>query len=130
FHAETDFAELTFREAAPVWLASRKRIADNTRLDYEKHISRLLPFFGELPLTEIRFSHITEYRKERLKRAGASRINHEVNTVQQMLARAGLWAKIAPWYEPLPLPKKGPGIALEPEEQDYLFRVAARKPRW
>src|SRR5579884_3493322 len=98
-----DFAELHFRAAFPIWLETRTRLKDATRIDYEKNFKRLVEFFGELKLSEIHIGHLTEYRRQRQagkigRTAGASRINHEINTVQQILARAGLWQKIADWY--------------------------------
>ena len=123
------FSALTLSEAFPLWLESRTKLTPRTRQDYESYFKALAPFFARLPLNEIHIGHIAEYRKMRLKTAGASRINHEINTLQQILNRAGLWAKIAPWYETLPVPKSV-GIALEPEEEQHLFQVAARKPRW
>ncbi len=129
-----DFAHLPFREAFPLWLESRSRIKPSTRSDYEKNFQRLVEFFGEVPLVEIHVGHLSEYRRQRLageigRGAKASRINHEINMLQQMLQRAGLWAKLADWYEPLPQPKS-PGIALSREEEQHLFRVAAGNPRW
>jgi integrase len=124
------FGQLVFSKAFPLWISSRTRIAPATRHDYEKNYKRLLPFFGELKLAEVHIGHIREYVDARKLTTGASRINHEISTLQQMLKRAGLWAPIASWYEPLPLPRSGPGIALEPAEEEHLFAIARSRPRW
>src|SRR6266478_4897375 len=39
----SDFAQMKFKEAFPLWLASRRRIADSTRHDYSKHYKRAVP---------------------------------------------------------------------------------------
>jgi integrase len=46
------------------------------------------------------------------------------------LNRAGLWAKLAPHYKPVPLPRPKVGTALASEDEQRLFRVAASNPRW
>lgn len=139
--ADPTFAQLPFAAAAPLWLDSRSRIAERTRSDYQEHFRRLLPFFGALLLHEVRIGHVNEYRAQRRRQIaarskrnpdnpGASRINHEISTLQQILKRARCWAKIAPWYEPYPQPKTSPGIALEPAQEERLFRVARSRKRW
>ncbi|HXE90732.1 MAG TPA: tyrosine-type recombinase/integrase [Terriglobales bacterium] len=137
----SEFRMLTFATAFPIWLASRTHLSDGSRQDYLRHFKRLFPFFGELRLDEIRIDHIQEYRQRRLaeitkrkghhpERPGASRINHELNTVQQVLALAGCWKEMEPWYKPLPLPESSPGRALTREEFERLFRMASTNKRW
>lgn len=122
--------DLTFAEAAPLWLQTRTRISKGTRLDYEKNFKRLMPFFGTKALAQIHIGHILAYRETRQIVAGASRINHEISTVQQILKLAGLWDEIKKWYEPLPLPEESAGIALNEEEERYFFRAASQNSRW
>lgn len=124
------FADLPFSQAFPIWLSTRTRLSEASRADYKKNFKRLEPFFGALKLCEIHIGHILEYREGRTRVAGAGRINKEINTVQQILARAGLWDAIGKWYEPLPLPKDSAGTALSEEEERYFFQVAQRKRKW
>lgn len=137
----TDFAKMKFPEAAELWLASRRNInggEHSTRFMYQCYIKALGRFFAELRLEEITTEHLQEYQKLRAagslegspRPAGPSLVNHELNTLQQVLTRAGLWSQIADWYEPLPVSQRGPGIALTVEEEDCLFRTASRKSRW
>jgi integrase len=129
---------LTFIEAGSLWLESRKRISDRTRHDYQQYIHALSFFFGKLTLSQIHIGHINEYQRARvageipgLKRAAATRTNHELGVMEQILKRAGLWkGKIGDWYEPLPMPKEGPGFAMEEVEERHLFATAATEPRW
>lgn len=137
----SDFARLRFAEAAELWLSSRVGVSERTRSDNREHLRRLLPFFGGLRLEEIHIGHVQAYREQRRREVaarknssrehpGASRINHELSTLQQILKRAGLWGPLAAWYQPLPLPKAGPGRALAPEQEERLFRLAASRSRW
>lgn len=128
--------ELTLREAAPLWLASRNKISEGTILDYGKCIKRLTELMGDMKLSEITVGEIAKYQRIRLqggkpykKKAGASRINHETMTLGQILKRARLWQPIAEFFEPLPLPKHKRGRALSPEEEKKLFEIAASKPK-
>ena len=130
-------ASLTFLEAAPIWLEAHSRhIGRGTARDYTQCIRSLNLFFAALPLRSIHIGHFEQYQKQRstgsegLHRAGPSRINHELNTLSQVLARASLWAPLAAHYKPMPLPKPQVGCALLAEDEERLFRVAATRPRW
>lgn len=138
-----------FPEAARHWLRTRKSIAETTRKDYRDHIATLTKFFGQMRLRDIHIGHVDTYQRsrqeairgtkrhragrdaeKRLPSDGASRINHEISCLGQVMHMAGLWQEIKRFYEPLPLPKDGPGIALSPEEERHLFEVARSRPRW
>lgn len=130
-------AGMKFRDAAPVWLDGHKQhISAGTVRDYTQCIRTLLAFFSDLPLRAIHIGHFEQYQRARTsgdgwgKKAGPSRINHELNTLSQILNRAGLWAQIAPHYKPLPLPRPNVGRALESHEAERLFRFAANNRRW
>ncbi len=125
----TAFAQLPFSDAFNLWLSSRVRIAPGTRRDYQNDFHRLSPFLGHVRLREITIDHINRYRADRAQKAGPNRINKELNLLSQIMRRAGVWAPIADWYEPLPLPRSR-GIALEPKEEAHLFRLAASRSRW
>lgn len=129
---------LPFEQAAVIWLESRKRISDRTRHDYRQYIHALECFFRGVKLSRIHIGNINEYQRARiageipgLKRAAATRTNHELGVLEQVLKRAGLWkGKIGDWYEPLAMPKEGPGFAMDEIEERHLFATAAREPRW
>lgn len=134
---ENAFSLLPFRQAAPSWLESRKKISGRTRADYGQYIDALNSFFADLKLIDIHIGHIHEYQKQRQagtifrgRVAGPSRINHEINTLSQILTRAGLWAGLEDWYEPLAIQVSTRGRALSPEEEALLWRTADSKPRW
>lgn len=132
------FADLVFPQAAQLWIDSRERegLSPGSLRDYRDCIRRLTQFFSELRLREIHIGHFEHYQNARqegiegFNKAGASRINHELNTLSQMLQRANLWAAIMPYYRPLRMPRPRVGCALTEEEEKRLFAVASSKPRW
>jgi integrase len=143
------FANLLFHDAAKTWLEGRKKIGLNTRKYYLCYIAALMPFFGEMRLAEIDIGNIAEYQTRRQEEVrlhrrhkasnvnghpkdhdGASLINHELSCLGQILQRAGMWKAVSEFYEPLPLPPEGPGIALDPDEEQHLFQVGAKRKRW
>jgi integrase len=149
-----EFGRLDFRTAVGIYLDSRMgKIGERTYKEYAHYADALNAFFGDMQLTTIGIDNVLAYQKERQAQIrqtpqhryakqklgivgddrtdGASRINHEINCVlRQVLGRGGAWAAIEKYYEPLPVPKDGPGIALTPEEERHLFEVAKSRPRW
>jgi integrase len=130
-------AALSFRDAAKIWFdAHVQSVGAGTKRHYTNCINRLTAFFGELQLREIHVGHFEQYQKMRtageggMRRAGPSLVNHELNTLSQILARANLWAPIMPHYKPLRLPRPKVGCALASEDEERLFRIAASNPRW
>jgi integrase len=149
-----DRGQIAFPEAVREYLEQRSsRLGPKTLKLYGKYAEALDGFFHAFRLSEIEIGHAVAYQRERqaqiraskqhayaksklgetveLATDGASIINHEISCVlQQVLRRAGLWDPIGKFYEPLPLPKAGPGIALSAEEERHLFQVAQSRPRW
>lgn len=131
------FAGLTFCEAAKTWFdAHVPHVSSGTRRHYVNCIRALTPFFSALRLCDIHIGHLEQYQAQRsageggLHRAGPSLVNHELNTLSQILTRANLWAAIAPHYKPLRLPRPKVGCALAAADEERLFRIAASNPRW
>lgn len=145
-----EFRTLPFRDAAAVWLdARRNKLKLSTVILYQDLLGCLVQFFGDLLLSAVHVGHVNAYQKERqaeirttkqhrfAKRGrpdensdGASRINHEICLLSQVLRRGGAWDEVGKFYEPLPLPKDSPGLALSPAEEQHLFAVARSRPRW
>ncbi|HXE90474.1 MAG TPA: tyrosine-type recombinase/integrase [Terriglobales bacterium] len=135
---DPEFASRTFREAAAIWLESRRpHLKARTLSDYKEYLVPLNGFFGDMRLRAIHAAHLREYQHARLEgvppfkqKAGASRINHELSMLGQILRRGGLWAAVEPGYEPLRLPKFQPPRALTAEQEQRLFAVASGRPEW
>ena len=121
-----------FRDASELWLRrKRQSVSERTGWDYETYLRPLLAFFGEMRLKQVHIGHIVEYRAQRLVTAGPDRINHECNTLQQILTSAGLWAPIARHYKPMKRPRgSGAGRRIGEEELRHLLSVASRRIKW
>jgi integrase len=133
----SELAHFTFMEAAKIWIVSHGRhIGAGTLRDYWNCLRALDKFFGQLRLNEIHIGHFEQYQKMRsdgsegLTKVGASRVNHDLNTLAQILARAGLWAPIAPHYKPLRMTRSNVGRALSESEEHTLFQIASSRAKW
>jgi integrase len=126
------FRTLTFEQAAEQWLQIKKMQVRKLRTMemYRWYLRNLESFFKRVLLAQIHIGGILEYQRLRLLTAGASCINHEVNTLSQILRHADLWDLIEKHYRPLPLPNWTPPKVLTAEEEEKFFRIAATNPDW
>ncbi|HKT52025.1 MAG TPA: tyrosine-type recombinase/integrase [Candidatus Angelobacter sp.] len=126
------FRTLCFEDAAQRWLEIKKLHTRKPRTIemYEWYIRNLSKVFGGLLLSQIHIGHVLEYQQERRLSAGPSCVNHEINTLSQILRHADLWDLIRKNYRPLPLPNWTPPKVLTAEEEERFFRVVAERPDW
>lgn len=125
----TPLAEQPISEAGKQWLKEHSRyIKPRTILDYQQYIKTLETFFLE-PLNTIHIGTIRLYQDFRLTSAGASRINMELSTLQQILKEAKLWPAIAEFYRPLPTSQRGSGRSANAEDEQALLDIAFSNPR-
>jgi integrase len=133
--AELDIAHLTFKEASTAWLAWRESYrSKGTVANYRAHVSALKVFFGKLTLAEVQSGHVRSYQQQRLVnednqwacRSGASYINHECNTLKQMMVIAGEWKRIERYYQPLMLPKDIVQRVMTDAESAKMFEAASK----
>ena len=130
------FASLTFKVASDIWYRDQRLYWKHSTADsYEKYIRRLKSYFSDLRLSAIEIAHFREYQKinsalteDGRPRFVPSSINHDLNTLAQILARGGLWEPIKPFYKPLPLPRWIPPRVLSDKEEDRFFEIAATNP--
>jgi Phage integrase, N-terminal SAM-like domain/Phage integrase family len=130
------FASLTFRVASEIWFEDQKPQWKESTVDsYKKYIGRLNKHFAHLRLEEIEIQHLREYQNinstpgtDGRPRLVPSSINHDLNTLLQVLARAGLSEGITRFYKPLVLPRWTPPRILSEREEDRFFEVAASNP--
>ncbi|MBA3914376.1 MAG: site-specific integrase [Acidobacteriales bacterium] len=132
-----ELSQKSFGDAAAVWFEShRQHIAPRSVDDYRNCIASLKKFFGGVLLREIHIGHFERYQALRsqgecgLTKAGPSRVNHDLNTLAQILARADLWKAIMPLYKPMRLPKTGPQERLSDEAVAHFMHVAESRPKW
>lgn len=132
-----DIASLPFPEACDRWIAWRESYrSTGTVANYHSHIKGLTVFFRDLTLDTIMPGHLRMHQMQRLNNegnqwagpAGPSYINHEMNTLAQMLDMAGQWERLRRYYQPLMLPKKRPQRVLSEQEKEDLFGAAERDP--
>jgi len=124
-------SDMSFAEASKIWL-EHKRIynRESTILCYSDYIARLEKSFGPIPLKDIHIGHIQEYQRVYRKHYHPASVNHDINTLSQILRKAGLWAAIAEHYRPLPLPEVDPPKVMSETEEDRFFEFAAKNPEW
>lgn len=127
------FKILPFSEAADLWLDEKSLHIrkERTREAYTLYIRNLKKHFGSEPLSSLHIGHILSYQQARkAEGACASYINHETNTLAQILKRADLWDLIEKHYKPLPTGNWTPPKVLTAEEEERFFRVAASNSDW
>ena len=134
---DLDVAELPFSAAYKVWIDWKKPSIKPRSLEaYEGYFAALHVFFGETKLREIHPGHLREYQLLRShntgalwkKPAGPSYINHELNTLAQMLEYANLWERMKKFYRPLKLPKFTPKRVLDSDEEQVVFNFDPADP--
>jgi len=135
--SELDLVGVPFTEATRRWVEWRESYRrKGTVANYRAHITALNVFFKHLTLETIMPGHIRTYQEHRRtnegglwkRKAGPSYINHEVNTLSQILHIASQWDRMKRFYNPLPLPKKRPQRVMTEEEEQQLFESASKNP--
>jgi len=128
----SQFRTIVFEEAALNWLEIKKLQQRKPRTIemYQWYIRNLSRKFAGILLSQIQIKHIQEYQQRRKLSAGPSCVNHEINTLAQILRQADLWRVMEKQYCPLPLPDWTPPKVLTAEEEERFFRVAAGNPDW
>jgi Phage integrase family len=123
---------LPFGEAARHWLEIKKLHSKKPRTIemYVWYIRNLNKVFDGVLLSQIHIGHFLDYQQRRRLEAGPSCVNHELNTLAQILRLAELWDLIEKHYKPLPLPNWTPPKVLTAEEEERFFRVVAGNPDW
>lgn len=126
------FRTLPFDEAARHWLEIKRIHVRKPRTIemYRWYLRNLETHFTGVLLAQIDIGQILEYQRRRRLTAGASCINHEVNTLSQVLRHADLWDLIEKHYRPLPLPHWTAPKVLTAEEEERFFRIVAGNPDW
>jgi integrase len=122
---------LTFCEAARRWLDRHKaNIRPKSLEGYRYYIKTLNAVFGNKLLSQITVQDILEYQHRRKAEVSAGLVNHELNTVKQILDAADLWAPIGKYYKQLKPSQWTPPKVLSPEDEKRFFVVANSKPQW
>lgn len=126
-----NFQDLTFEEAANLWLDERRLTnKPGTIQCYLDYIARLKPSFSVMKLAEIQPWHLLHYQKQNKAKYHPASINHDCNTLLQILGRAGLRQEVEEHYRPLRVPEWQPPKILSEAEEEAFFKVAGTNPDW
>lgn len=123
-----DLRTMPFPAAAEWWL-SQKHNRESTLNCYRDYLVRLNKFFT-MPLGEIHIGHIVTYQAQMKKQYHPASVNHDINTLSQVMRRADLWTPIAEHYRLLPLPEVDPPKVMSEAEEDRFFEFAAKNQEW
>jgi integrase len=126
----SSLSAMGLREAGEVWLSQKKwkRRKPKTIECCKGYLKALLDFYGDMPLQEFHPGSLLAYQEHRIKSAGPSAINHELNSLSQILRQAGLWAKLKDYYGPLPEPEWKKPKVFSFEEQQRIFDFSKDDP--
>ena len=121
---------MDLEEASDLWIAGKKdrRLKPRTIEANYEYLARLKEFFGNPKLTDIHEGSYLAYEEWRKATAGASRTNHELNALSQMMKRAGLWEKIRYNYAPIKEKEWTKPMTFTTEEEQRIFDFAKDDP--
>jgi integrase len=128
----TDEAKWSLGQALTAWMefraATRPKAsvaADQTSC---RHLNQVIG--ADRRLNNITGWDIRRYQMKRLETVGPKTVNNELSVLTAILKNARLWASLRETYEPLPVPKRGPGRALTPEQTAKLIETAKTNDHW
>lgn len=123
--------------AGEVWLSGKqsKRLLPKTLECCTLNLEHIKLFFGDMPLKELNAGSFRAYQEARgrglppfERPVGASAINHELNVLQQILRKAGLWLEIADFYAPVKESAWKPPKTFTHREEETIFEAAESDP--
>lgn len=132
-------SRMKFEDAALAWYeANKTRWKRRTAYGNRAYIKALDKFFRGTKLSAIHIGHLLAYQEERTgnpngrwkKKSGPSNVNHETNTLSQILAMAGLWAPLDNLFSPLPDGGFKKPKVMDEDEKRRFYAVAASRPEW
>jgi integrase len=128
----TDEAKWTLDQALTKWMEFRAATRPKPSVAAEqtscRHIREIIG--AERRLGSLTAWDIRRFQMKRLGSVGPKTINNEMLVLTAVLKSARLWTPLQDSYEPLGVPKRGPGQALTPEQTAKLIQVARTKDRW
>ena len=128
-----ELKHLPFSRAAEEWLEHKMLHNRQSTIEcYRDYLVPLTKFFEPLKLTlqQIHIGHIEEYQRTHRHKYHPASVNHHLNTLSQIMRKAGLWAPIQEHYRALPLPEQDPPKVLSEYQEDRFFEFAAGNKEW
>ena len=134
----TEMSEFTVEQALDHLLAFYEATgAKTSNAPYRTSCRHLKQIIGaKRTLKSVNIRDIQQYQITRANmstgngRTSAKTINNELLLLISVLKQARLWTVIEPDYRPLKPRKKGPGVALSPEQGLHLLSTALQRPEW
>lgn len=128
----TDRADWTLDQALEEALEYRQATLSRTTAPPERSAAkRLKAVLGaSRRLKSLAGVDLRRYQAQRRKSVGPKTVNNEMLLLISILKQAKLWKRLEEDYKPLPVPKKGPGVALTVEQTNTLIATASQKPAW
>jgi integrase len=128
----TDRADWTLEQALAEALEYRRATLARTTAPPEKSAAkRLKAILGaKRRLKSLTGVDLRKYQAVRRKTVGPKTVNNELLLLISILKQAKLWRRLEEDYRPLPVPKKGPGVALTVEQTNTLIAIASKRSSW
>jgi integrase len=127
----TDLTALPIEQAAQRWKEQHSMYVSESTIEcYDDYLTRLYRFPWPDRLDKIHIGHFQEYQRAFKGTYGSASINHDLNTLSQILKMAGLWLPIAEHYRPLQVPRRGKPRVLTIKQEGAFFELAASDQSW
>jgi integrase len=127
----TDLKVLCLERAAEGWKERHSMYVESSTMEcYDDYLARLYKFPWPDRLDKIHIGHFQEYQRACKGIYNPASINHDLNTLSQILKMAGLWLPIAEHYRPLPVPRRPKPRVLTHKQEDDFFELAASDMSW
>jgi len=125
-----DLAKLPFEKLLVQVREDRMHLSENTvRIDKERS-GPLLKHFAGRRVSTIDNAAIRSYQTARANQVSPRTVNLECKLLRHVLKAAKVWATVVDDYKPLREDRRGPGRALEENQEKLLFDTARSKPGW
>ncbi len=128
----TDEAKWTLDQALIKWMEFRTATRPKASVAAEqtacRHLKEIIG--GSRRLCSITAWDLRKFQTKRMETVGPKTINNEMLVLTAVLKSARLWLPLKDLYEPLTVPKHGPGQALTAETTAKLIETAKRNDRW
>lgn len=131
----SDLVNDPINKAFDDWLKLKELHNRQSTVDcYRDYLVPVRKFLAAMPqvatLKDVHIGTIEEYQRVHRKLYHPSSVNHHMNTLSQIMRKAGLWAPIAEHYRALPLPEQDPPKVLSEYEEDRFFEFASMNKHW
>jgi integrase len=128
----TDEAKWPLGQALDKWMefraATRPKVSVAAEQTSCRHLKEVLG--ADRRLSSLTAWDIRRYQMKRMGAAAPKTINNELLVLTAVLKSPRLWALLKETYEPLAIPKNGPGQALTSEQTAKLIETARKNDKW